>query len=228
MGSSRTPLIALIIFAIVAPFFFCPRRSRLLVVLGLTVCIVSFLSSPLSEILSKRVVQAYVEMNQATRTVGDQSSSVGMRVQMWIITSEIIRDNWVVGTGSGSFKNRFAEVATSYPDWIAKVSDDPHQQYLLIWAEQGIISLVPFLAILVSVFRNSIRVLRQNTEPVYLQEIISLILILVYFTCSSLVNGHFGSFVEGRISWIIVAFLVVISCRNDIGCGSRTRKRTYE
>ena len=215
LGSSRTPLIAILLFTIVMPIMLVRLRLAVVIIATICSCIFALVNSPYANNVNKRVGQAYSEFVSATETMKGESSSVGMRVQMWIISSEIIQDNPLLGSGSGSYKNRFEEYARNHPDWIAVSSDDPHQQYLLIWAEQGGVGLLLFLAALCLIFRVGGGVLLNSRNDKGRQEIASLILVLGYFVISSFANGHFGTFVEGRISWITAALLLACCYRKN-------------
>ena len=134
---------------------------------------------------------------------------------MWIITSDVIRANLIWGAGSGSFKHRFSESAAVYGDWIAKTSDDPHNQYLLIWGEHGLIGLTLFLVAVVSVFVKGALMRSTLNGGVSQFELEALLIVVAYFLVSSLANGHFGSFVEGRICWIVIALVLAISAGTE-------------
>jgi len=221
IGSGRTPLIALVMFACAAPFILL-CRTRALVVVGLVVLLfATVISSPLGDTARSRVSQAYLEYSSAKLVTGEQSSSVGMRVQMWIITSEVIKTSAILGSGSGSFSNRFAEKAANYGDWIAKKSDDPHNQYLLLWAEHGLIGLGLFLMAIGSVLFKGVLMRSHLDDSISEREVATLILVVAYFLVSSLANGHFGSFVEGRICWIVIAFILAILPGNEYQLGSK-------
>lgn len=215
IGSGRTPMIALLMFAVVVPFILLTRRPALVAVGLIGLLFAGILGSPLGDAARDRVSQAYSEYETASLATGDTSSSVGMRIQMWIITWDVIRANPVWGAGSGSFKNRFSESATAYGDWIAKTSDDPHNQYLLIWGEHGLIGLFLFLVAVASVFFKGVLIHSTLNGRVSQNELEALLVVVAYFLVSSLANGHFGSFVEGRICWVVIALVLVIAAETE-------------
>ena len=128
------------------------------------------------------------------------NTSLGMRTVMWVNTVYVIDNHFPFGTGSGSFKNAYAEVVKSESGWRSQVSDDPHQQYLHIAAEQGIPGLIIFLGAL-GAWLFTVR-LSSNVYH-YLG-----IAILMGTAVNGFANGHFGTFVEGRLVWIYVAGLL--------------------
>ena len=136
-------------------------------------------------------------------------SSLGMRFTMWTNTVDLVKEAPILGTGSGSFSGGYQKVVESRPDydpgnWRSQVIDDPHQQFLLIWAEQGFVGLALFLAVLVC-FGLPVKVESSKNQRLYY--LIALTMLLGTFA-NGFANGHFGSFVEGRLFWIMAASML--------------------
>jgi O-antigen ligase len=72
-------------------------------------------------------------------------------------------------------------------------SHDPHNQFLKIAAEHGLLGLLIFLALLVSAFRQ------RGAPPPY--RLLGLG-VLAAWCASSLFNSHFSTFAEGRFIWL--------------------------
>ena len=125
----------------------------------------------------------------------------------------MITDSLLLGTGSGSFKFGYVAQVSGERGWRAIVSDDPHQQYLLIWAEQGLIGLLLFCSAIMC-WLASVKDKGTTTTCA--------ICILTATAVSSFANGHFGTFVEGRLVWIFVPALLSSSPRifNDVALRS--------
>ena len=70
---------------------------------------------------------------------------------MWDNTLDMIGDKPLLGSGAGSFEDDYGKVAQAKATgWRAKRSSDPHQQYLHIAAEFGLVGLGFFLLFLAS------------------------------------------------------------------------------
>lgn len=123
-----------------------------------------------------------------------KQSSMGIRVVMWEHTFEVIQASPLLGSGSGSFYLAYADAVKDEKDWRAVVSDDPHNQYLHLWAEQGLVGLLLFLAFLllclVSVPAGAFGVLASC--------------LIAGISATSMFSGHFSTFVEGRLFWMML------------------------
>ena len=112
----------------------------------------------------------------------------------------MIAINPIFGSGSGGFSESYARVVAEDSGWRAMVTDDPHQQYLLIAGEQGLVGLALFFAILMAMLIS--RGDKDNR--------LMAIGILLATVLNGMFNGHFGSFVEGKIildhDWSVVVF----------------------
>ena len=120
---------------------------------------------------------------------------MGIRVVMWDHTIEMITNKPLLGSGAGSFEVDYGQVAESRSEgWRAVRSSDPHQQFLHVAAEYGLVGLVLLMTFLASlVFR-----LRLDFCSVFGLSV------LLGLCATSLFNGHLSSLVEGRIFWILV------------------------
>jgi putative inorganic carbon (HCO3(-)) transporter len=87
------------------------------------------------------------------RLTGDDGGAAASRVPLMQIAWEMIQDNTYFGVGVNNFSvvlpdfvgPRFTGV------WLAIV----HNQYLLIWAEAGVVALLAFLAFLATTIRRA-------------------------------------------------------------------------
>ena len=118
----------------------------------------------------------------------DENTSAGLRVVFWKNTLPVITQSPVIGHGLKGLRAEYAKQVAGVEGWQGIVTDDPHNQYLFMLAEQGAVGLIVFLAFVASFFF-------QKTEPLYRLLGLS---ILVGWMATSLFNGHFSSSVEGR------------------------------
>lgn len=83
-----------------------------------------------------------------------ETSSIGLRLIFWESSLRIIADYPLLGAGTGSFANEFLTHANGYETLKA---DNPHNEYLLIACQLGIVGLGIFLWLLYSLFNESKR-----------------------------------------------------------------------
>lgn len=119
-----------------------------------------------------------------TLAAPSQNSSFKQRLQLWSICEQMIRDRPLLGLGVGSFPMKAAEYSRPMPERIgqpgvvslgadtiampsaaqveqggASMSSLPHNEYLQLAAEQGLVGLALYLAVLVGFFYRGIRAL---------------------------------------------------------------------
>lgn len=120
------------------------------------------------------------------------STSGGDRVIMWINTLPIIESASMTGHGLKSFSLEYARQVEGVSGWKGFVTGDPHNQYLLILSEQGIIGLIIFFAFICSCFF-------QRVEKFYKLLGVS---VLLGWMVTSLFSGHFSASVEGKFIFL--------------------------
>jgi O-antigen ligase len=121
----------------------------------------------------------------------EKLTSIGTRVVFAENTLEIIKNKPVFGYGTGSFRTEYQNlVKTKYNDWRATPTSDPHNQYLYILVENGLVGLAIFIYLIVVIFRRAIHF---GTYGIIGASILSA------WTISSLFNSHFKTFHEGHL-----------------------------
>jgi O-antigen ligase len=161
------------------------RRTRLAAGACVVVGVSGVLSS--SPLVRHRGEMATTEMESAEQS--KDFSSGGVRVVMWKTAWQIISEHPVLGVGTAGFKTAYAQKVEGRTGWRAEPTGDPHNQYLKIWAEQGIFGLVAILAFIgLALTTRGITPFRELG-----------LAILLASSASSLVNSHFSTFFEGRM-----------------------------
>jgi O-antigen ligase len=95
---------------------------------------------------------------QADANSGRVSSSNNIRWEIWKTTTEDIltRNNkWIIGVGLGNYQNYFTNLTkdrVNYPEWIAPMALTPHNLFLTIWVNMGLLGIVAFVWILINFF----------------------------------------------------------------------------
>ncbi len=116
----------------------CERRfgARGLFVGGTAIILLVAGSYALSPVFQHRVQKAVLEIDRAqVEQVAPESSSVGVRLEWYKNTLQLIAAHPIVGVGTGSFPRAYAEIVT---DPAAVKPAHPHNQYLLTAAELGV------------------------------------------------------------------------------------------
>ncbi len=100
----------------------------------------------LSPLTRDRLASAMNEWQNAATLA--EPTSLGIRAVLYENTLEIVREQPWLGTGTGGFGAAYAaHVKGKYTDWRVLPTVDPHNQYLFLLAEQGILGLVAFLVV---------------------------------------------------------------------------------
>jgi O-antigen ligase len=101
---------------------------------------------------SERIYEGISESrNYLQFNSGGNDTSMGLRLAFWKNTLKIISGNIWFGHGTGSFAIEYAKVINHSEHLTA----NPHNEYLMIWAQLGLIGLGLFLAFLYSQYRYS-------------------------------------------------------------------------
>ena len=104
------------------------------------VAILVVLSYAASPVFQKRVEKTMKELEKAqVETVAPVGSSVGLRMEWYRRTAEVIAAHPVTGVGTGSFALAYAELAS---EPMAVKPAHPHNQYLLTTSELGAVGAV--------------------------------------------------------------------------------------
>jgi len=160
--------------------------------ISLIVLIGIFASSPASQQRIELAKQEFFsEVNQTKET------SIGYRFTFWKNTIEMLPKYALLGTGTGGFEKAYAIQVEGKSGTAGVVTGDPHNQYLKILVEHGVIGLAVFLSVLILLFLQSV------SNPFKAIGIASLLAI----STTSLFNSHFSTFNEGQFIWIFVGSL---------------------
>jgi O-antigen ligase len=171
------------------------RQLAMVSGLSLVVILAFSLSSRMQDNIVLGVNQWVQEPESATLT------NMASRRVYYQNTLEILQNHWLLGVGSGGFKQAYTEHVTRKYDpsnWRAEPIGDPHNQYLAVLTQYGIGGLAVFLAWIVAIARD------MRGLPKYRK----LALGLLFGWCvTSLFSSHFRTFAEGHM---ITTFLGVL------------------
>lgn len=132
------------------------------------------------------------------------------RGYVWINTLPIIKDNLLFGTGPGSFSMYFKQndyIGLMNTHGSAKfIIDKPHNMYLQVLSQTGIISLISILAIFYIFIRRGLKIFFKDREEIYSNNVHSIgfgiFIGILGFLIISLVNDSIVT--VNPIFWILL------------------------
>ena len=105
-----------------------------------------------SKVFQDRVNKAIFETNNYKNK---KDSSVGLRMTFWLNSYEIIKENIVIGVGIGDFRNEYHKINQKNTPHIT-VPDHPHNMYILVLVQLGLMGIISLLSIISHSFFVSI------------------------------------------------------------------------
>lgn len=194
----RSGYLALLVAAIVSGvMLYGWRRARVWLPTGLALAVLTLVASPM---LRDRITQGWNEIDDAANpAIASVYTSMGIRIVLYRTTIELIRERPVFGHGTGSFGKEYsARVARHYTDWQAAPGADPHNQYLYIAMELGMVGLAAFIAVLITGF------LAARASPYGWIGVAA----LAIWCLTSLFSSHFRTFPEGHLIGLFLGALL--------------------
>ena len=165
---------------------FDKQRIKSLLVILLVFPIIFSTAYNFSDLFQIRVDKAISEVMQ--NDYGDsRNNSVGLRINFAINSYEIIKQNLVIGVGTGDFPLEYKKInQINSPDLTN--TTNPHNMYSLITVQLGLIGLISLL----SMFYYQIKLSFRNSNKLYRDLGITLPLVfLVIMLSESYLLGHF-------------------------------------
>lgn len=184
----RSGYLVLLVLAAFASFVMTPGRIRYFLGLGIPLGLALLLF--LSPVASQRIMQGVNEIRGYEQS--DQLTSMGIRVVMWQNTAKLIKEKPWLGYGTGGFMEAYRRQVEGRTGWRGQAVGDPHNQFMRIVAEQGILGLAVFFWLLGAFFR-------QRVTRVY--RLMGLGVLLAW-CATSMFSAHFSTFAEGRFIYL--------------------------
>lgn len=167
-------------------------RRSLLVAAAAAVVLVAVAAGLLaaSPVARQRIQQGVDEMR--TYTEASELTSMGIRMYFWQNSLALIAQKPVFGWGTGAFEVAYAGEVAGRPGLAGTTTSDPHNQFLKIAAEHGLVGLAVFLGFLVTLTR-------QRTALPW--RVLGLGAALGWCG-TSLASSHFSTFAEGTLIYL--------------------------
>lgn len=189
--TARSGYAALLVLAVLLAYTW-PKTGAPLRRLGFTAAAVLVIGAALaaSPIVQQRVARGLSELQSYQH--GTQVSAMGERVVYMRNALELALERPIFGYGTGAFREAYARKVEGRPGREGIKTHDPHNAYLNLWVQHGIVGLLVFLALLASALRHP------ASQPYRLLGLA----VLAAWCVTSLFNGHFSTFAEGRFIWL--------------------------
>jgi O-antigen ligase len=127
-----------------------PKKLKLLA-LAAPLVLITLLSLS-SDVISLRFKAVAHEIEGFTQQQ-DATTSTGIRLDFWLTSLQMVKQNPVYGSGAGSWSNEFHTIKNLNNEH--RTSGNPHQEYLLWSVEFGVLGVVMLLAIFASIYLSS-------------------------------------------------------------------------
>jgi O-antigen ligase len=163
------------------------KKRSLFLIVSVVFAMMLFASAEKSR---NRILEGIQEITQP-RTSGD-AGSMGVRTYWWKHSIHMIQKNPILGIGTGAFADGLDNEIKNLTGPAATKTNDPHNQFLKILVEQGIIGFIALLAIIFSAFTT-----KSVSQPYRLVGLT----VLTGWCITSLANSHFSTFHEGHFIW---------------------------
>lgn len=84
----------------------------------------------------------------------NKRSSVASRIMIWSVAGKIISNNWLVGIGPGNFQEKYLAYQKYFPPYLEWAVPQPHNLFLAIWLQAGLVGFIGFVSLLVLWFAD--------------------------------------------------------------------------
>ncbi len=132
------------------------------------------------------------------------TSSNNIRWEIYKTTSEILKSNWLFGVGFGSYQDHFKNLTQgriNYPEYIAPYALTPHNLFLNIWVNLGLLGILAFIWILYIYFRQSVRGKELS---------IVLGIVMISIIAYGVIDTPYWKNDLSAVFWLIVGLVVVL------------------
>ncbi|MBI4992742.1 MAG: O-antigen ligase family protein [Candidatus Magasanikbacteria bacterium] len=182
--------------------FFYNKKSRLIVCLVSLVGIVSLVSLPTNNPVKQELL------------LQDRSGQI--RLGIWNETWEFLKDNPILGAGLASYQEKIKPYHTTVNNENIEIFHHPHNIFLTMWVNLGLMGLIGFILIIIWFFKtswNNLTILHPrrislglkqfNNSTIYLAS--SMVVILV----AGLVDSPYIKNDLAMLFWLLPALLIL-------------------
>ncbi|MDK2081503.1 O-antigen ligase family protein [Aliarcobacter butzleri] len=191
----RTGYIVLFLLIFLVVFLVYRQKIKKVFFISLSIILIMFMYMyNFSEQFDKRVEDA---KNDIKSMINEKNydSSIGLRIIASYYTIEVIKDNYLVGVGTGDVMQEIEKLSKDKESYIVERVKSPHNVYLQVLAQVGIIGFFIFLLMFYKILKYK-SVDKKRTDIIKIVTISSLIF---------MIPGNFFEFFE------LAMFVTIIS-----------------
>lgn len=181
------------------------KRSLLTVVAAIIIAVGALHYSPEAQ---RRLAEISTDINANVASGGGEATaatiSTASRVDFWTKALEFIKAAPILGHGTGSTKRMYQSLEASRPSPYGEAVPDPHNQFLAIAIQVGLLGG----ALLVAMWLSHALVLRGTSVACVLGQAVILQNVL-----GSLVNSHISTVTQGSLYCLAVGLLAGLVLR---------------
>jgi len=133
--------------------FFSENKLKSLFITLILIPTIFLTAFSTSDLFNKRVNDAFQNIVQYE---DKKFSPIGLRITYAINSWHIIKDNPILGVGTGDFRVEYSRVNKLYPNSLPDTTN-PHNMYVLVLVQTGLIGLVSMLSIFYIQIKYSFR-----------------------------------------------------------------------
>jgi len=209
--TGRSAQIGFLIMAIVTATALLRGRLRVAVLLSLPIAFA--LGVLVAPIAKERFARGWLELSAESKL--EDVTSMGIRVVIWRHAARMIEERPLLGYGTGGFPASYAaRVKKSETGWRATPVEDPHNQYLSIQLQAGVLGSLVFGWFLLAAARQR--------APLPFR--VCAVALLASWATTSLFSSHFETFNEGHMIMLLLGCL--LAKENDQPASSRATAAT--
>jgi len=191
-GGRAGQVIFFVMLSILIFQFFDKQRFKALIYICIAVPGIFFISYLTSDIFNERVDQAIYEVRTFSETKGfdvkrSSHTSVGARLNFTVNSWQVIKDNLLIGVGTGDFPNEYNKINEINSPRLPETTN-PHNMYILILMQLGFIGLISMMGLFYYQIKLSLRAPNKFIKDV---GITLPILFLIIMLSDSYLLGHY-------------------------------------
>jgi O-antigen ligase len=214
--TGRSGQVALVVAALASALLVLRGRSRWLALAALPALAATLtLASPALQQRYRLIVQEAPGLNCSSA----EESSTALRLLLWRTSLDLIRVRPWFGYGVGGFTPAFEKQLPQemqgheLTGWCARTVHDPHNQFLRVTVEAGVLGLLAFLGLIVGAARQP------AAQP---YRSCGLALLAAWCT-TSLFNSHFQTFNEGHLIALLLGALLAPDAQQSSAVNTASR-----
>jgi len=120
------------------------QKKRLIFLSVLSLLVINSIAYFLSPNFKNRIDSIRIQLSHLEK---NKVNSLNTRYYLYSYSYEKIKEKPLMGYGTGSFVKEFSSISEHATKILAGIHKTPHNNYLFIWFELGLIGLLVFLSI---------------------------------------------------------------------------------